>query len=155
MQFDFENAEAFTPSLDALLPVGNHRVRIDSAKAGKNKNGNLEFVVEASNSRGKRTDWIYYGSEFGQRKVAGLCVATGVRLPREGDWDSETGVLTEAYCNLFVGKDGGMIVREEKGDDGKTRDKVRGWVHPTQIDADTPADVPAQPAVPDDDDIPF
>ena len=151
--FDFNNVQAFDAHAESLLPNGDHLVRINSAQAGLNKNNNLELAVEASNASGKRTDWIYYGSEFGQSKVVALCQATGVRLPSEGDWD-ENGVLTDAYTGLFVGKQGGMVVRDDTYE-GVTRPKVKGWVHPSQLGTDTPADMPVNDVVADDDDIPF
>lgn len=153
MNFDFNNLQAFDALSDSLLGVGDHLVTIDSAEAGTNDKGNLELKVEAHNSLGKRSDWIYYGSEFGQRKVVALCQATGVRLPAENDWN-HAGELTEAYCELFVGKQGVMVVRDEVYN-GKTSPKAKGWVHPSQINTDTPADMPIPASVEADDDIPF
>jgi hypothetical protein len=158
-KFDFDQLEPWDVSTTSLLPVGNHRVKITSAESDKTRNGNNQLVIDASNAQGSRKDWIVYAEENGARKIVALARAAGVRLPTPDD-QKHDGQLTDDYVALFVGKEAGMVVREEASykNPGKMP-RVKGWVPVSQLDGqDVPIDtagLPSGPAVKSDDDIPF
>lgn len=159
----FAEAEAWSVSLDALLPKGNHRVKIDSCEDdGTSSGGHPQIKVIMSNAQGKTTDWMVLDPTAGPRKLVGLAEAAGVARPTEDDLTGEGLRLKPSYLDRFVGKEVGVVLREEPDlkDPTKMRVRVQGYAEASRINAPA-SDVPSTGFEPGfsartpDEDLPF
>ena len=160
MGFDFEGTKPWETSTSTLLPVGNHVVKIDSATSSKTRKENNQIELQVSNDKGDLRDWVVYAEQNGVAKVVALYQAAGVELSN-ADQD-DTGQLSQAAVDRLVGKKVGVVVIDEESykDPSKTYRSIKGYVHPTVIEADAPADTTGLGSgngfsAGSDDDIPF
>jgi hypothetical protein len=162
MSNPFEQSEGWEVSLGQYLGVGNHLVTINAAAdASAKSNGKPQLHLEMSNEMGEKQDWVNYSSE-NLRKIVGLCQATDLALPQDGEFDPNDDCrLTEKYIKRFVGRKVGIVVREEEYQ-GKKSARVQGYVHTSKLSGDDlPADtrgfagVASSSAKADEPDVPF
>jgi hypothetical protein len=144
-----------------ILPAGEHVVQIVDVEGDGNSSGGYpQIVVNAGNDEGTIRDWIVViPSTIG--KVVQLTDAAGLDRPSDAQVDADGAGyrLDPRYLDKLVGKQVGVVVRDEpdRQDPTRTRQRVAGWV---PVGAVKKSDVasdgfePVAPAV-DDDDIPF
>jgi hypothetical protein len=145
-----------------ILPAGEHVVEIYEADGAgpKSSGGYPQIVVQAGNADGTTRDWIVViPSTIG--KVVQLTDAAGLERPSDAqvEADGPGYRLDPAYLEKLVGKQVGVVIRDEpdRQDPTRTRQRVAGWVPASAVkQSDIPSDgfEPVSPAVADDD-IPF
>lgn len=145
----FDTADRWDVSLDTMLPVGNHVVKIIQADGGTTRSVNaypqIELKFEAPT--GTIRDWLVYHSQL-LGKVASLYDAAGVTQPQEGEYDTEDNCrLTQKCIDRLWGKTIGIVVREEDDNrnPGQKRRRVQGYVTADRITSDVPADTSGLP----------
>jgi len=175
MSFTFNPSEKWDVSTDAstLLPAGNHVCEIVAIEAGERTSSgdNPEIEVKVANDQGDIRDWIRIVPPRGQKKgtfgqFIALVLAAGVPeadWPKPGeDFDGNTGRVTQKYADKLLGRKVGVVVRPRQ--DKPDQVEVKGYVLPSEITDDMPADSRGLPNVPVgagagnsnvDDDIPF
>lgn len=132
MGFDYGEAEAWQVS--TVLPIGNHVITIDDALSDFNRNNNPEIQLWISNNAGNMRDWVAI-TEKSIGKVAALFDAAGVQRPQPGEFDPQTGKLTQQCVDRLKGKKAGVVVREEPDfkDPSIMRNRPAGYVPVSQI----------------------
>jgi hypothetical protein len=165
MSFDF-SGDAWETSTDQLLPVGSFVVTITEADPGHTK-GSMgrdpkpQIEIKVENDQGSRRDWIVI-TEKTVGKVAQLFDAAGVERPQEGEFNSQTGELTEACVARLRNRKVGVVIRNEDSlkNPGQQEPRIAGYVEAARITDDMPADTrgvaasASRPAT-DDDKVPF
>lgn len=126
----FESTEAWETSLDNLLPVGNHAVKIVEAEGGTTSNQNPQITLKFENDSGSIRAWEAYHSDF-LSKIVALYQAAEVQLPQPGEFDPGDNCRLSDDCidrlrNRWVG----IVVREEDDrlNPGQKRSRVKGYV---------------------------
>lgn len=148
----------------SILSAGDHLVKvIDLDGEGNSKNGYPQIEVKLGNDQGDIRDWIVViPSTIG--KVVQLTDAAGLERPNDTEVSLEgSGYrFTPTYLARLLGKEVGVIVREEpdRNDPSRTRTRVQGYVTRDKITTTdgTPVASFSQPqATPSaaDDSIPF
>lgn len=160
--FDFQAAEAWKVS-DAMLPPGDHLVTIVNPIVSESSGGYPQIELRVENAQGSLRDWIVIlPSTIG--KVVSVFDAAGVARPQEGEFDPETGRLTDATVDRLHNRRVGVVVRQEPDnrDPTKLRTRIQGYVDVSQIGSDIPADTSGLPVAPsssrppnEDDRVPF
>lgn len=169
----FGDAEAWTTSTDTYLSIGNHKVKIELAEDDSSKKDQAgartseskpQIKLQFGNSQGTKMDWCPYSEDFLDRVVA-LFDCAGIERPGDGEFDMGDHMrLTKACIDRLVGHEIGIVIREDEYQ-GKTREKVKGYVKAEQI-SDTQPNIPPSnvtgahagqttPANPDSDPVPF
>jgi hypothetical protein len=144
----FGAAEAWSVSTDDLLPIGNHRCKIESVEdaTGKSSPFNPQAIVQLRGANGGIKDWIVYHDEF-LSKIVSIYDAAQIERPQVGEFDPDNKFrLTQACLNRLVGKEVGVVVREEEDNRpdhaGEMRRRVKGYVLAADVDADIPSTKP-------------
>jgi hypothetical protein len=150
MSFDYSTAEAWEASSGILGP-GDYVGKIDKfPQDGTTSNGNpqieLTLVVDM---QGSIRDWIVITPNT-QGKVVQLFESAGIARPQAGEFDPQTGRLTQECLDRLGGATVGFIVRNEPDykDATKMRSRVQGYVKPERITQDAPTDTRGLPAAP-------
>lgn len=163
MSNPFEETDPWEVSLDTILGVGNHAVKIVEAEDGTTSNNNPQIVLRFENDQGSIRAWEAYHSEF-LSKIVSLYQAAGVALPQEGEFDpSDSCRLTQDCIDRLRGRMVGIVVREEDDfkNPGQKRSRVKGYVPAAKVggkqQAPAPQFVAASASRPpgEDLDIPF
>jgi hypothetical protein len=161
--FASEKAWGISEGGGGILPVGDHVVEIqDIDGAGYSSGGYPQIIVNAGNDEGTIRDWIVViPSTIG--KVVQLTDAAGLERPTDEqvEADGPGYRLDPRYTDQLVGKQVGVVVREEpdRNDPSRMRTRVGGWVPVSAVKkSDVPSDTsgfePVAQTV-SDDDIPF
>jgi len=164
MSFDYSGTEAWKVQ-DSLLPIGDHVVTIVNPMAGQSSGGYPQVELRVESEIGSLRDWIVITpSTIG--KIVQVFDAAGVDRPQDGEYDTETGALTDACVDRLHNRKVGVVVRDEPDnrDPTKMRRRVQGYVDAHQITSDIPANTAGlpQPSAPsasrpadEDDKVPF
>jgi hypothetical protein len=148
-----------------ILPAGEHLVAVHEIDGTTTSSGGYpQIVVTLGNPEGTIRDWIVViPSTIG--KVVQLTDAAGLERPTDEqvEADGPGYRLDPKYLGKLVGKQIGVVVRDEadRNDPTRTRQRVAGYVPASAVKkTDVPTDDwnPSQPApqsVADPDDIPF
>ena len=131
----FRSADAWEPSLDTLLPAGNHVVTIEEIAKGVSTNHYQQLELRLSNADGAIRDWLTITPQSAGKVVA-LANAAMIDLPEDTDIvDTATLELSEEYVKRFDGRTVGVVIREEPDykDPSQTRLRVQGYVDPARI----------------------
>jgi len=146
--FDYGGAEAWKVQ-DQLLPIGDHVVTIINPMSGDSSGGFPQVELRVENELGSLRDWLVITpNTIG--KVVMVFDAAGVDRPQDGEFDPETGKLTDACVDRLHNRKVGVIVREEPDnrDPTKMRRRIMGYTDVAQITSDIPADTAGLPTAP-------
>jgi hypothetical protein len=146
MSFDYGSAEAWKVSTDTMLPVGNHVVTIMDPIMGEAGTGNPQIELRVENEQGKMRDWLVITpNTIG--KVVSVFDAAGVERPQPGEFNPDSGVLTDRCVDRLHNRKVGVVVREEvdNRDTSKMRRRIMGYLDAHQMNADMPADTSGLP----------
>lgn len=151
------NADDYTESGFAPIPVGDHRVRIAKAEESKSKNGNdmIKLTLDVSGHSGSLWDYIVFmpdNPQMTNRKLGAIFDSFGIA---PGNMNTAS----------WVGKVGGARVFHEKYN-GEDSPKVKYFLSRSKVDNLPAWQEPAGKAsvtggganfvdVPADDDLPF
>jgi hypothetical protein len=131
------NVDAFHPSTVEVLPAGNYVVKISELENATSSGGYPMLKIVLDNEQGRQWDNLVISpNEFSVAKLLGLI--DSAKLPRPTveteTIDPSNGRLADAYANLLIGKQVGVIVRDEEDNRpdhyGEFRPRVRGYVDP-------------------------
>jgi len=145
MSFDYQSTEAWKVQ-DSMLPVGDHVVTIVDPRSGDSSGGFPQVELRVENELGSLRDWLVITpNTIG--KVVMVFDAAGVARPQDGEYDPETGKLTDACVDRLHNRKVGVIVREEPDnrDPTKMRRRIMGYTDASQITSDIPADTGGLP----------
>ena len=153
--FDFENVEAWEPHRGTMLTPGEYVVRITNTDTERaQSSGNLQLLLWLENDQGSIRDWIAV-TQANMAKVVAPFVRAGIALTNQ-DWNATEGEFQPGVIDRLVGKQVGIVVREESDVyQGQTRVRTRvvGYLAPKQITGEGNGQVsgasgaePAQPA---------
>ncbi len=155
--FDFTGAEAWEESGEQYLGVGTHAVTIESADPGWTKGEEGAFgrqrkpqiELKVANVNGSRRDWIVITPKT-VGKVAQLYDAAHVERPKEGEFNPETGELTEECIARLRGQRVGVVIRMAHPFGDVTRPEqpeISGYIEVQRVTDDAPADTRGLPSV--------
>lgn len=122
MSFELDMTDVETWSAGDFLPPGHHEVQVVSSTQGTSSGGHPQLELELTATGGEYEggsirDWIVViPSTAG--KVKQLLEALGVEVPN--------GALSFEASSL-EGKRARILVREEQGQDGKLRSRVKAY----------------------------
>jgi hypothetical protein len=159
-QFDYGSTEAWETSTDVMLTVGNHVVTIVDPVPGESSAHNPEIQLKVENDKGSMRDWIQITDKT-VGKVVQLFDAAKEPPPGEGEFNPDTGALTQACLDRLNGKKVGVVIREEANQDPSKppRSRIKGYVEASRVNekqSDVPSDGVAVAAGSSrTDDIPF
>lgn len=140
MSNPFQTTDPWDVSLDSVLPPGNHVVKIVEAEGGTSSGQHPEIRMKMQNAQGVIRDWLQI-TQGTISKVVGLAQAVGIDVPGDGDYDPETLRVSDEWIYRLVGRQVGVVLREEpaydketgRTDPTKTRTRVQGYVTPQRI----------------------
>ena len=150
-----QNGEAWSPPLQDILPKGNYVLRIAEATKGKSSGGFQQVELRLENEQGAIRDWaVFSPNDFAMNKFLGLVQSAGLPRATPGtDINAETGELSERYVRSLVGRQVGVVIRDEEDirpdHAGEVRPRVQGYTTPEQImkyGTSPPANPPAAQA---------
>lgn len=132
------------------LPPGTYVCRISEVKEGQSSGGHpqieLELTCEDGEQRGQtQRDWITVTPNT-LGKVRQVLEAANVQLPA-GPFQLDSSMLANKLVEI--------VVREERDNEGKPRNRVQGYKPATQAGSAGAVQPPAQAAGVPDDDLPF
>jgi len=142
--FDYGSADSWDIDSESsgLLPVGSHVCTITEVDNGTSSNNHpqIELQVEDANGR-QRRDWVVITPRT-VGKVAMLFDSAGAERPQQGEFDPNSGALTDACVARLKGKKIGVVVRLEDSfrNPGTQEPRIAGYVEPARITDDAPAD---------------
>lgn len=122
MSFELDMTDVETWTTGDILPPGHHEIQVVSSDQGQSSGGHPQLELELTATGGEYEggsirDWIVViPSTAG--KVKQLLEALGVEVPN--------GALSFNAGDL-VDKRARILVREEQGQDGKLRSKVKSY----------------------------
>lgn len=129
----FRNTEPWEVSTETILGPGNYIVTIIEAEDGTSSGGHPQVSLLLKNDQGQIRAWqVITDASIGQ--IVALAQSAGIELP--GDEDIVEGLrLRQAYYDRLIGKQVGIVVREEPSwkDPTKMRSTVAGYVEPAKI----------------------
>jgi hypothetical protein len=131
-----------------MLPVGSHVVTITDPVMGQASTGNPQIELRVEGDLGSMRDWLVITpNTIG--KVVSVFDAAGIERPQDGEFDPDTGVLTDACVDRLHNRKVGVVVREEPDnrEPGKMRRRIAGYVDAHQLMSDIPADTSGLPPV--------
>lgn len=161
----FETTEAWEPFLDRYIrEEGNYVFEIKEAEDATSQSGNPQIFVQLEAKEGSIKDWVTYGERLD--KVVGILQAAGLPMPKPGEFDpADKNRLAPRCIDRLVGRRVGGVVRKEDSykDPSKQILRIQGYVLPSRITDDIPADTRGLPdptdisssANPDEPDVPF
>jgi hypothetical protein len=135
----FQTEEAWNVSTGTMLTEGDHFCHVTSVNgSGTSSGGYPQIEIEVGNAEGSIRDWIVViPTSIG--RVVQLTDACGLPRPTDEQVEMEpNGYRLDAeYLEQLVGKAVGVIVRAEPDrlDPTRTRDRVKGYVTPDQVQA--------------------
>jgi len=145
--FDFAAAtqgEAWHPRTQDILKAGNYVVRITEIENTESSGGFPMLKITVEQDMGRQWDNLVISpNEFSVSKLMGLIDSTGVERPNPdtGEIDKDTGRLSDAFVNSMVGREVGIIVRDEEDNRsdhrGEFRARVQGYVQASVLTAAT------------------
>ncbi len=132
----YSSAEAWDPS-NAMLPVGDHVVKIMEAEDETSSNQNPQIILRFGNDQGTIKCWETYHDKF-LGKIVALYDAAGVERPAEGEFNpNDKCRLTQKCIDRLLDKEIGIVVREETDTSDplnpKVRKRVQGYIEPSRI----------------------
>jgi hypothetical protein len=147
----FQTAERWEPYLDQYIrEEGNYVAEITEIEGGSTQANNPKLIIQLVAKQGSIRDWLNYDEGRTLGKVTSLYEAAGVPLPKEGEFDpSDHCRLTDACIGRLRGRRVGIVVRNETSlkDPAKQVLAVQGYVLPSRITDDAPADTRGLPDV--------
>jgi hypothetical protein len=157
----FATTDAWEPSADAILPAGDHVVKVlDIDGSGNSSGGHPQVELRMGNAQGSLRDWIVViPSTVG--KVVQLFEALGLERPTDDQvvQDATGWRFDPKYLDQAFERSVGVIVREEpdRNDPSRMRTRVKGYVKADTIGSDVtdPGAAQAFSSQPADSEFPF
>jgi len=139
----FATAEQWEPFLDRFIrEEGNYVFTINEAEDATSSNGNPQLFLQLEAREGTIKDWVNY--QTGQLgKIVAVYRSAGVPIPQVGEFNpNDKCRLTPGCIARLVGRKVGGVVRKEDSykDPSKQILRVKGYVEPSRITDDIPAD---------------
>ena len=136
--------EAWHPRLQEFLPKGNYVIRITEIENVLSSGGYPMLKIRLESDAGYQFDNLVISpNEFSVSKLLGLIDSAKIPRPdpEKGEIDKESGKLSDAYVNKLIGREVGVIVRDEEDNRedhvGEYRPRVQGYVDPAILTAAT------------------
>jgi hypothetical protein len=152
MSFNYGEEEAWDVSTDQFLGVGTHLITVVEADKGWTKGDSFkapkpQIEIKVQNDQGTRRDWIVITPKT-VGKVVQIFDATGAQRPQQGEFNPETGELTEECVARLRGRKCGVVIRLETSlkDPMKEEPRIAGYIESQRVTDDIPADTRGLPS---------